>query len=78
MRTAEHMAVSGTGLGLYICRLIVEGHGGQIWVESNLGEGSTFGMVLPFDCREAREKRRVRPAKKTRRRPRKRRRRLKR
>ena len=61
VRTPEHMAVSGTGLGLYICRLIVEGHGGQIWVESKLGEGSTFGIVLPLDCREARERRRVRP-----------------
>jgi signal transduction histidine kinase len=61
VRTAEHMALPGTGLGLYICRLIVEGHGGQMWVESKLGEGSTFGMVLPFDCREAREKRRIRP-----------------
>lgn len=61
VRTAEHMAVPGTGLGLYICRLIVEGHGGQMWVESKLGEGSTFGMVLPLDCREAREKRRGRP-----------------
>jgi len=61
VRTAEHMALPGTGLGLYICRLIVEGHGGQVWVESKLGEGSTFGMVLPFDCRDARENRRVRP-----------------
>jgi signal transduction histidine kinase/CheY-like chemotaxis protein len=53
VRTDDHMKVSGTGLGLYICRLIVEGHGGQIWVESELGRGSTFGMVLPLDARAA-------------------------
>ena len=50
VRTTEHMAISGTGLGLYICRLIVEGHGGQIWVESELGKGSTFGLSLPRDA----------------------------
>jgi signal transduction histidine kinase len=54
VRTKEHMAISGTGLGLYICRLIIEGHGGQVWVESQLGEGSTFGIVLPLDARDAR------------------------
>jgi signal transduction histidine kinase len=53
VRTEDHIKVSGTGLGLYICRLIVEGHGGQIWVESELGRGSTFGMVLPLDARQA-------------------------
>jgi signal transduction histidine kinase/DNA-binding response OmpR family regulator len=53
VRTDEHLKISGTGLGLYICRLIVEGHGGQIWVESELGRGSTFGLVLPIDARTA-------------------------
>jgi signal transduction histidine kinase len=54
VRTDEHMKISGTGLGLYICRLIVEGHGGQVWVESEVGKGSTFGIVLPLDARAAR------------------------
>lgn len=45
---SDSRSKGGTGLGLAICRHIIEGHQGKIWVESILGEGSTFYINLPL------------------------------
>jgi two-component system, NtrC family, sensor histidine kinase KinB len=44
---------SGLGVGLAFCKLAVLGHGGQIWVESDLGKGTTFWLTLPVAQRPA-------------------------
>jgi K+-sensing histidine kinase KdpD len=47
VRSATDYHVAGTGLGLPVARAIVEAHGGRIWIESKLGEGSTVYFSLP-------------------------------
>jgi K+-sensing histidine kinase KdpD len=47
VRSATTLHISGTGLGLPIARVIVEAHGGRIWVESKVDEGTTIYFSLP-------------------------------
>ncbi len=49
VRAGDAATEKGLGLGLFLCRELVELHGGRIWVESHAGGGSTFVFVLPAE-----------------------------
>jgi len=46
---AVNMYTDGSGLGLYVVKEVVEGHGGKVWVKSELEKGSTFFVSLPIE-----------------------------
>lgn len=47
--SAAESEAPGLGLGLHICKLLVAAHGGHIWIESVLGQGTTVSFTLPYE-----------------------------
>jgi two-component system sensor histidine kinase KdpD len=54
-RVRTDRSVTGTGLGLYICKQIIDAHRGKIWAESAPGQGTTFFIELPINRSKQRE-----------------------
>ena len=55
-RVREARAQRGSGLGLAIVHSVAERHAGKVWVESVLGQGSTFFLLIPFSSPDASKK----------------------
>jgi signal transduction histidine kinase len=49
VESKETEKITGFGIGLYLCAEIIQRHHGKIWVESQLGKGSTFKFTLPIN-----------------------------
>ncbi len=55
-RVRSEKTVTGTGLGLYICKQIIQAHRGKIWAESTPGQGTTFFIELPINSSNEQKK----------------------
>ena len=49
-RAENSVGIQGTGLGLYLCRELIERHHGHIWIDSSEGQGATVSFSLPTDA----------------------------